>query len=130
MWQSFGSDSSERMTKQIALNLLKDNIKADYGELFRLTGPKEDMTKKSIGDFDTTNGVKVLATSLGEKLRGAISRNSRPDLLILDDIDVSDSVRNIDIIDKNYQKITGETIGAMSKENSRIIFLGNVINVD
>jgi hypothetical protein len=27
-------------------------------------------------------------------------------------------------------KITGETIGAMSKEKSRIIFLGNIINAD
>lgn len=72
----------------------------------------------------------MLATSLGEKLRGAISRNSRPDLLVLDDIDVSDSVRNSEIIEKNYTKITGETIGAMSKEKSRIIFLGNVINQD
>jgi len=50
--------------------------------------------------------------------------------LVLDDIDVSDSVRNSEIIDKNYEKITGETIGAMSKEKSRIIFLGNVINQD
>lgn len=114
----------------MALNLMRPNIEADYGVLFKTSGSREDMTKKSIGDFDTTNGVKVLATSLGEKLRGAISRNSRPDLLVLDDIDVSDSVRNSEIIDKNYAKITGETIGAMSKEKSRIIFLGNVINAD
>jgi hypothetical protein len=38
-----------------------------------------------------------------------------------------DSVRNTDIINKNEQKINNETIGAMSKEHSRIIFLGNTI---
>ncbi len=130
VWQSFGSDSSQRMTKQIALDLMNSKLEADYGVLFSVNGSREDMEKKSIGDFDTKNGVKVLSASLGEKLRGAISRNSRPDLLILDDIDVTDSVRNPDIIQKNYDKITGETIGAMSKDKSRIIFLGNVINDD
>lgn len=130
MWQSFGSDSSQRMTKQIALDLMNAKLEADYGILFSVNGSREDMEKKSIGDFDTKNGVKVLSASLGEKLRGAISRNSRPDLLILDDIDVTDSVRNPDIIQKNYDKITGETIGAMSKDKSKIIFLGNVINDD
>jgi len=53
--------------------------------------------------------------------------SSRPTLLVLDDIDVMDSVRNVDIIEKNYAKINNETIGAMSKERSRIIFLGNTI---
>jgi len=50
--------------------------------------------------------------------------------LILDDIDVTDSVKNPDIIQKNYDKITSETFGAMSKTNAKIIFLGNTINQD
>lgn len=53
--------------------------------------------------------------------------SARPTLLILDDIDVIDAVRNQDIINKNEQKINNETIGAMSKEKARIIFLGNTI---
>lgn len=130
VWQSFWSDSSQRMTKQIAMNLMDSRLMFDYWVLFHPNWSREDMEKKSIGDFDTKNGVKILAASLWEKLRGAISRNSRPDLLILDDIDVTDSVRNSEIIQKNYDKITGETIGAMSKDRSRIIFLGNVINAD
>jgi hypothetical protein len=39
-------------------------------------------------------------------------------------------VKNPDIIQKNYDKITSETIGAMSKTNAKIIFLGNTINMD
>lgn len=50
--------------------------------------------------------------------------------MILDDIDVTDSVKNPDIIQKNYDKITSETFGAMSKTNAKIIFLGNTINQD
>jgi hypothetical protein len=50
--------------------------------------------------------------------------------LILDDIDTTDSVRNVEIIDKNENKLRQETIGAMSKEKQRIIFLGNTIGND
>lgn len=131
IWQSFGSASSARMTKQIAMNLLfNKKLQADYGELYTLKGSREEMESKSIGDFDTKNGIKVMSASLGEKIRGAISRKNRPDMLVLDDIDVSDSVRNPEIIQKNYDKITGETIGALNKEYARIIFLGNVITND
>lgn len=130
VWQSFESWSSKRATMQIALSLMNEKLENDYWIFFSPTGSREDFEKKAIGDFDTRNGIKILSTSLGEKLRGAISRNARPDLLILDDIDVTDSVRNSKIIDKNEQKIKGETIGAMSKDKSRILFLWNVINTD
>lgn len=58
------------------------------------------------------------------------SGSSRPTLLVLDDIDTSDSTANVQVIDKNYRKIVGETLGAMSKERSRVVFLGNVIGED
>ena len=131
VWQSYEDGASTRNTTQIAIKLLSNRLMRDYGKLFSLTGSKEDLQKKSVWDFDTTHGVKVLATSLGQKLRGAISRNQRPDLLILDDIDVTDSVKNPDIIQKNYDKITGETFGAMTKEGkAQIYFLWNTINED
>lgn len=70
-----------------------------------------------------------------ENLRGANTYEeeqgtSRPDLLVLDDIDTTDSVRNVEIIDKNENKLRQETIGAMSKEKHRVIFLGNTISND
>lgn len=130
VWQSYESTSSTRNTTQIALKLMNKKLERDYGVLFSLKGGNEDLEKKSVGEFDTRNGIKVLSASLGEKIRGAISKNTRPELLILDDIDVTDSVKNPDIIQKNYDKITSETFGAMSKTNAKIIFLGNTINQD
>lgn len=56
--------------------------------------------------------------------------SSRPTLLVLDDIDVTKSVNNVDIIRQNEQKITGETIGSLDPLRRKIIFLGNVINED
>ena len=131
VWQSYEDWASTRNTTQIAIKLLNANLISDYWKLFSLTWSKEDLQKKSVWDFDTTHWVKIIATSLGQKLRWAISRNQRPDLLILDDIDVTDSVKNPDIIQKNYDKITGETFGAMTKEwKAQIYFLGNTINKD
>ena len=132
VWQSYEDTASTANTTNIARNLLSPRLSADYWKLFKLSwGSKEDLEKKSVSNFDTSNGVKVRAWSLWQKLRGALSKTDRPDLLIVDDIDVSDSVRNPEVIDKNYQKITWETFGAMTKTwDARIYFLWNTINQD
>lgn len=132
VWQSFEDTASTENTTNIARNLLNKRLEKDYWVLFRLSGgSKEDLEKKSVSNFDTTNKIKVRAASLWQKLRWALSKTDRPDLLIIDDIDVSDSVRNPEIIDKNYQKITWETFWAMVKDGSAMIyFSGNTINED
>ena len=132
VWQSYEDTASTANTTNIARNLLSPRLSADYWKLFKLSwGSKEDLEKKSVSNFDTSNWVKVRAASLWQKLRGALSKTDRPDLLIVDDIDVSDSVRNPDVIEKNYQKITWETFWAMTKTwEAKIYFLWNTINND
>jgi len=81
-----------------------------------------------MSSFESTNGVKIEAKSLGRTIRGANTttkdgKSTRPTLVILDDIDVEKSVRNIDIIDSNEQKLIGETMGALDPVRRRIIFL-------
>jgi hypothetical protein len=115
--------------------LTKSTLVADYGDFFPFTTKKEDFASSGSTNFDTTNGIKVKAKSTQEKIRGANiydedEGTERPDLLILDDIDTTDSVRNKDIIDKNETKLRQETIGAMSKSRARIIFLANTIAND
>lgn len=133
--QSYDSGSSEDMVRNVARMLMNESIVKDYWMLFPFTSDKEDMKKRSVSNFDSTNWVRVVSKSLWEKLRWASNYDEeawsdRPTLLVLDDIDVIDSVRNVEIINKNYQKITWETIWSLSKERSRIIFLGNVILTD
>lgn len=132
VWQSYEDVASVTNTTNIARNLLNKELEADYWKLFKLTWwSKEDLEKKSVSNFDTTNWVKVRATSLWQKLRWALNKTDRPDLLIIDDIDVSDSVRNPETIEKNYQKVTWETFWAMTKTwEARIYFLWNTINQD
>ena len=131
-WQSFDDSASTRNTTNIALKLLNPLLVNDYWKILALTWwNKEDLQKKSVWNFDTTNWIKVMATSLWQKLRWAVSKNARPDRLIIDDIDVNDSVRNPELIDKNYTKLTWETFWALTKEGkSQIIFLWNTIWAD
>jgi len=119
--------------REVAKKLMAPKIVNDYGFLFPMSMKKEDMTKSSTGSFETTNGVKVEAKPLGGTIRGSNAgtidkvtgemKDSRPTLVILDDIDVEKSVRNPDVIDDNERKILGETFGAMDLVRGRIIFL-------
>lgn len=135
VWQSNDSDSSEEQVRNISRMLSKPSLVADYGDFFPFSMKKADFASSGSTNFDTTNGIKVKAKSTQEKIRGAWSYDedegtTRPDLLVLDDIDTTESVRNKDIIDKNEIKLRQETIGAMNKGKSRIIFLWNTIAND
>ncbi len=133
--QSFEDTLSGAWVHQVAKMLMEDAIIRDYGMLFPFERKKEDLAKKSVNNFESTNGVKIESKSMGQTLRGANTYKKgkgakRPTLLFLEDIDVAKSVANIEIIDKNEKKISGETIGALDQFKRQIIFFGNVINED
>lgn len=112
------------------------SIIRDYGVIFPLTIKKEDFQKASFKNFETTTGVKIEAKSIGQVLRGAndynidLGTSSRPTLLIADDIDTTDSVKNPKIVDQNMKKLNGEIIGSLDQFRRRIIYLGNTIMED
>lgn len=134
--QSFEQTLSAESVREIAKMLCKDSIVRDYGLLFPFETKRDDLAKKSLSNFETTNGVKVASKALWQTLRGANTydireeRSARPTLLVLDDIDVADSVSNVDVINRNEHKILSETIGALDPLNRKIIFLWNVIAED
>lgn len=134
--QSYEQWASSDNVRQIAKMLFKKSVVNDYWLLFPLESKKEDLAKKSLHNFETTNKVRIVAKSLWENLRGANEYDmddevsSRPTLLVFDDVDVTDSVQNTRIIDKNMKKITGETIEAMDQFQRKIIFLWNCILED
>jgi hypothetical protein len=110
-----------------------DKIKNDFWELFWNQKKEDTKEKKSIPEFITSNGIKVKANSIWESPRWLMYSskewNFRPDLVVLDDIDVDKSVSNIDIIEKNYNWIKGELLWWISKD-CQIIFLWNTIKSD
>lgn len=129
MRQSYEQTLSAESVREVAKMLCKESIVDDYGMLFPFNTTKEDMAKKSLSNFEATNGVKIVSKATGQTLRGANTydakeeMSARPTLLVLDDIDVTDSVRNVQIINANEAKIKGETIGALDPLRRKIIFL-------
>lgn len=133
--QSYEQTASDQWVRNLAKMLTSKSIIEDYGNLHPYGQKRENFEKSGSADFDARNGVKVQAIALWENARGLGTYSdeggsSRPTSLKLDDIDNDKSTYNKTVIDKNYDKITRETIGALSKEHSRIIFLWNVIRAD
>ena len=136
IWQSYESEFSGASVREIAKMMNKKSITQDYGELYPFESKNRDMKKASLTNFETTNWVKVQSRSLKQTSRGAntyddeAEMSARPELLVLDDIDVIDSVTNVAIINKNEKKLTTETIPALDPLKRMVILLGNVIFED
>lgn len=114
--------------------LMTPSILRDYGNLYPFNVKREDLAKMGTTSFESTTGVKIDSKSLGEVLRGANDYNKtssqRPTLLIIDDIDTTDSVKNPRIIQENWDKLIGETVDSLDQFRRRIIVLGNTIAED
>jgi predicted phage terminase large subunit-like protein len=133
--QSYEGKLSGEWVRNVAKMLMTESIIDDYGMIFPLEIRKEDLAKKSVTSFEATTGVKIESRSTGEVLRGANDYNikegsSRPTLLFIEDVDTTDSVKNVLIIDQTYEKIMGETIGSLDQFRRRIIVIGNTISDD
>ena len=97
-----------------------ERIRQDFGDL-RTTGDTwADAT------FVTKNGVKVLARGSGQKVRGLRHRQHRPDLVVMDDIENDQSVRNPKQVDKLLKWITGTVYPAIEQKGSLFI-IGTIL---
>lgn len=116
---------------------LKTNNKLinDFGNIFPDNSTKEEdgLQKKTVSEFITSNNIKVKAMSIWTTARWLLYSNKewayRPDSLYLDDVDILDSVRNPEIINKNYEFLQNEVIGWVDSD-CKITFLWNIIWAD
>lgn len=101
-----------------------------------------DLLKKDLGPFDEERNqwgataliikklnAKIMISSTEQNIRGLRHGEHRPDLIILDDIEDTLSVRNQDSRNKLYDWFTSEVIPAGTK-NTRIILIGNLLHED
>lgn len=136
VWMSYADGDSVNNVTDIAKMLFKQSILDDYGQLFPLDVKQEDFAKKAQGNFDTTNKVKIQSKGLQQSTRWMNIfdmqwwKTERPNLIILDDVDVLKSVQNIRIIDQNEKKILWEVFGALDPTKNKRVFLGNTILED
>lgn len=114
-------------SKEKASTLLEDiqaefeanpRIIADFGEQ-RLEGHWE------AGDFRTRGGFIGKALGMGQSVRGLRVQAQRPDMVVLDDIEIKDLVKNPRRQDEMVQWIERDLIPTMDGDKRRMLYANN-----
>lgn len=112
-------------------------IRQDYGkiELGKVNEPVPEPTLESEEEWQAknmllSNGVRILARSRGQKVRGLRHRQHRPKLIVVDDPEDLEWVRTKENRDKTEKWLTGEVIPALDEVDGRLVVIGNRLNND
>ena len=100
------------------------------------------LLKRELGPFEEKNnewgsaslvipkfGARITVASSEQSIRGIRHGASRPDLIICDDVEDSNSVKTREGRDKTYNWLTSEVIPAGDK-NTKLIVIGNLLHED
>lgn len=94
-------------------------------------GKQQHIGNWETGRFTTKKGVSFRAIGAGQSPRGKKNEAARPDVILIDDIDTDEEVRNIDRINDKWKWIEEALIPTVSVSGKkRIIFNGNIIAKD
>src|SRR5579884_2055882 len=132
-------------TAQAGINMaavqheLRENelIKRDYGHLKyrKIDDLRPEPTLESEDDWQKTNcvldnGVRILARSRGQKVRGLKHRQHRPSLFVADDVEDLDWVRTQENRDKSDRWFRGTVLPSLDEANGRAVVIGNWLHTD
>lgn len=132
------ADSSRQATLNISAikHELETNqlIKQDYGEIkgnviedFSLQGEGEEWQKQNIV---LSNGVRILARSRGQKVRGLRHLQYRPRLIVVDDPEDGEWVRTKENRDKTDRWLHSEIMPGMDARKGKLVVIGNLLHMD
>ena len=132
------ADSSRQATLNISAIKyeLETNslIKQDYGEIkgnviedFSLQGEGEEWQKQNIV---LSNGVRILARSRGQKVRGLRHLQHRPKLVVVDDPEDGEWVRTKENRDKTDRWLHSEIAGGLDARKGKLVVIGNLLHMD
>lgn len=115
-------DDAERLLLPYKSNLEKNNrLIHDYGEM-------ESIGNWEAGEFITKKGVAFRGLGAGQSPRGTRNEEIRPDVILIDDIDTDEEVRNKDRIKKKVDWVEQALIPTRSISNPLLIIVcGNII---
>jgi hypothetical protein len=118
---SANNDSATRILSNLQAELeANPRLKHDFGE-FKLFG------KWELGDFKTKTGVVFKAVGRKEKPRGLLDDGNRPDLIVCDDLDDDELVKNPRLVKEAAKWTFGALYGCFSPKKARFLMLGNLI---
>ncbi|HVB33726.1 MAG TPA: hypothetical protein VNJ52_05050 [Patescibacteria group bacterium] len=132
------ADSSRQATLNISAikHELETNtlIKQDYGEIkgnviedFALKGEGEEWQKQNIV---LSNGVRILARSRGQKVRGLRHLQYRPKLVVIDDPEDGEWVRTKENRDKTDRWLHSEIMPGIDARKGKLVVIGNLLHMD
>ena len=136
------SDTSTQVGMNIA-NIkeeLENNARLieDYGEFKPQYGTKQKSPEKTFESDDEwqkrnlilNNGVRFIARSRGQKVRGLRHRQHRIKLALVDDPEDSDWVDKKENRDKTENWLRGQVMPAIDPHTGRLILIGNYLHDD
>jgi predicted phage terminase large subunit-like protein len=119
------SDQASNFLNDIKHELEKnDKLIKDFPDVCE-TGKKPNPPRWSKNEIITRNGIKVLALGAGQQIRGRRNKESRPSLIILDDIETDESFQN----PESYYKLQDWLTKAVLKSGTsttNIIYIGTI----
>ena len=115
-------DAACRLLSDIQAELVSnERIKADFGE-------QRSESSWTEGEFRTESGIKFLAVGRGQSPRGLRDSQSRPDYIVIDDLDDDELCRNEKRVKDVTQWVKEALFGALDVGRGRFIMVGNLIS--
>lgn len=112
--------------------LFLDAVKAEFesNELLRSLYGKLETDNWSEGEI-IVNGIMVKALGAGMKVRGLKFRESRPDLVIVDDLENDELVQSKDRREKLERWFNGALLPSLAEDGSaKVIVIGTILHFD
>lgn len=122
---SNSSDNAERLLMPYKANLeFNQRLINDYGK-------QEKPGRWEASEFTTRSNASFRALGAGQSPRGTRKEETRPDVILFDDIDTDEECRNPESISKKWKWIEEAAMGTRSISNPMtVIFCGNIIAND
>ena len=115
-------DSANRLLADIQAELeYNQRIISDFGE-------QKSAGTWTEGEFKTQSGNKFLAVGRGQSPRGLRDRESRPDYIVIDDLDDDELCRNEKRVKDLTDWVKEALFGALDVGRGRFIMVGNLIS--
>jgi predicted phage terminase large subunit-like protein len=109
------------MVRAIRIELEENaRIRSDFGDLKGQPWGDDDLT--------TRTGIKVLARGKGQAIRGIKHGPHRPDLIILDDLEEDQDVRNPATVKRLLQWVREAVMGALDPHRGSLMWIGTLLS--
>jgi predicted phage terminase large subunit-like protein len=119
-------DQSEKLLGQIKEELMSNELlKEDFPDACEPPNPRW-----RTNEIITKNGVNVVTSSTGHRIRGIRFKHSRPGLVILDDVENKENTQTQESRDKIRDWFTRVVLNLGSPKATNYVVIGTILHID